>query len=145
MVAEQLEKVGSEKDKVKMISKEEVSRKEVIEMGEAEVKKKEKVTSEWKWISLKNSWTPKWKWHMVPREDAERRRRVVRPLKPYWGEKEVGEWAREIREEQGQIEKEKQESVRGRCQAGAEKYEPQKLEREQSWETDYSCVRPKED
>ena len=50
---------------------------------------------------------------MIPHVEAEGRRREVRPEKPSsWGEMEVREWCKKIREEKDKIAQEKRERER---------------------------------
>ena len=49
-----------------------------------------------------------WENLMIPYEEAERSWREIRPEKPsYWGEKEVSEWGRKIREERSKLAEER--------------------------------------
>ena len=86
---------------------------EKIEVGEGEVIKREETFPQgWEWIWRRDPWTERWARLRVPRRKADRRKIAAVPNQPsYWGEAEVREWQRRIREEREKLEEERHRRI----------------------------------
>ena len=66
-------------------------------------------------MGMEDPWTGLWERLGVPKEEADyRRRREIPPRPSYWGEAEVREWRRRVREEKERVEREKRERLEWR-------------------------------
>ena len=82
------------------------------EVGFADIKEGGELSPVGEWIWMQDPWAGKWERLRIPKEGADyRKRREVSPRPSYWGETEVREWRRKLREEKEWVKRERRERI----------------------------------